>query len=127
MADSDANLTDHEWRLKMAAEGKALYIPGNTAEEMKAEMEERKMHEAVLEQRSIRLTKAEWVALDTAIPDIIGTMRDIKNVFVDLSYMEDLNQFNVTAMMRPRQPHVRQHGPGRHHRGLRPQRRRSAG
>jgi hypothetical protein len=38
----DAHLTDHEWRLKMAAEGKALYLPGKTVEEMLAEDEKRK-------------------------------------------------------------------------------------
>lgn len=30
---SDANLTNHEWRPKMAAEGKAIYMTGKTAEE----------------------------------------------------------------------------------------------
>lgn len=27
---SDEHLTDHEWRLKMAAEGKAFYLPGRS-------------------------------------------------------------------------------------------------
>lgn len=36
---SDEHLTDHEWRLKMAAEGKAIYVPGKTVEQVKAELE----------------------------------------------------------------------------------------
>lgn len=36
---SDAHLTDHEWKLKMAREGKALYVPGKTDEQVKAEMD----------------------------------------------------------------------------------------
>lgn len=35
--DPDADLSDHEWRLKMAAEGKAIYVPGRSVEEVKAE------------------------------------------------------------------------------------------
>lgn len=36
--NSDAHLTDHEWRLKMAAEGKAFYVPGKSVAEIKAEI-----------------------------------------------------------------------------------------
>ncbi|TCP43361.1 hypothetical protein [Rhodovulum marinum] len=35
---SDAHLTDHEWKLKMAREGKAIYVPGKTDEQVKAEL-----------------------------------------------------------------------------------------
>lgn len=35
---SDAHLSDHEWRLKMAAEGKAFYVPGRSVAEVKAEI-----------------------------------------------------------------------------------------
>ncbi len=38
---SDAHLTDHEWKLKMAAEGKAVYVPGKTEEQIMAERKER--------------------------------------------------------------------------------------
>lgn len=38
MTYSDAFLSDHEWKLKMAAEGNAVYILGKTAEEIKAEI-----------------------------------------------------------------------------------------
>ncbi|SMX50920.1 hypothetical protein [Maliponia aquimaris] len=36
---SDAQLSDHEWRLKMAREGKAIYVPGKTEEEVKARLD----------------------------------------------------------------------------------------
>ena len=38
---TDQHLSDHEWRLKMAAEGKAFYLPGKTDEEVAAERAER--------------------------------------------------------------------------------------
>ena len=44
-ADADKLLTDHEWRLKMAAEGKAIYVPGRSDEEVKAELRKRPLIE----------------------------------------------------------------------------------
>lgn len=50
--------------------------------------------------RTIALTNAEWSAIDTAIPDVIELLDDVRNVFFDLAYQEDLDQPGVNAMMR---------------------------
>ncbi|MFN3970888.1 MAG: hypothetical protein ACK4L4_05865 [Gemmobacter sp.] len=38
-AQDDALLSDHEWRAKQAREGRAIYVPGRTDEEIRAEAE----------------------------------------------------------------------------------------
>ncbi len=40
--ENDAYLTDHEWRLKEAAAGRAFYLPGRSVEVVKAELEEKR-------------------------------------------------------------------------------------
>lgn len=103
-AQADAQLTDHEWWLKMAAEGKALYLPGKTVEEMKAAMEERKMSEATLERRSIELKKAEWAALDMAIPNLIEVLHDTRRALEEygnsIGYSIDPGPTEVAGFMR---------------------------
>lgn len=94
---SDDHLTDHEWRLKMAAEGKAYYRPGKTvAESIAAETERR----TLLSRRTVGLTAEEWNCLDTAIPDIIELLHDVRNVFLDLSYTDDLDKPGVNSILR---------------------------
>ena len=43
VTDSDRRLSDHEWRLKMAAEGKAIYVPGLSDEEVKAKLKKKQL------------------------------------------------------------------------------------
>lgn len=96
----DAHLTDHEWRLKMAAEGKAFYLPGKTAEEMKAEKEAQRSALAKEHKVTISLTGAEIEALDTA-PDVIEELIHGLPPFFEL--MEDAERvdpgFSALLMM----------------------------
>ncbi len=93
----DAHLSDHEWRLKMAAEGKACDVPGKTLEEMQAAKVAPQTH---VSSRVVGLTDEEWSGVDTAIPDVIELLSDVRNVFLDLSYMEDLDQPGVNSILR---------------------------
>ena len=61
---------------------------------------EKTMHQAQKSARTIELTNAEWSTIDTGIPDVIELLDDVRNVFFDLAYQEDLDQPGVNAMMR---------------------------
>ena len=50
--------------------------------------------------RTIELTNAEWSTIDTAVPDVIELLDDVRNVFFDLAYQEDPDRPGVNAMMR---------------------------
>ena len=39
--DPDAHLSDHQWRMKMAAEGKALYVSGRDTDELRATLQKK--------------------------------------------------------------------------------------
>lgn len=58
-------MTDHEWRLKMAAEGRAFYRPGRSAEEVRAELSAPDRETITL---TITLRQAR--ALETAVVDL---------------------------------------------------------
>ena len=94
---SDDHLTDHEWRLKMAAEGKAYYLPGKTVSESIAAEAERQTRAVPC---TINLTEEEWRGLDTAIPDVLDVMSDVMNVFSDLSYADDLDKPGINSILR---------------------------
>jgi hypothetical protein len=96
-SDPNSHLSDHEWRLKMAAEGKAIYVPGQPIEELIAKEAERR---ASLTSRIVGLTDDEWNALDTAIPDVLEVIYDVRNVFRDLADMHDLDRPAVNSIMR---------------------------
>lgn len=100
MADTDALLSDHEWKLKMAAEGKAIYVPGKTAEQIKADFAAQAKQLARKSARTITLAVGDWRGLDTAIPDIIETLADVRNLFSGLACMDDLDRGVVHSMMR---------------------------
>jgi hypothetical protein len=92
--------TDHEFKTRMAAEGRAIYVPGKTAEEAKAA---KAAKAAALVQplpRRLILTKEEWSGLDTAIPDVIEAIADVRALFHDLAYSDALDQPWVNAAMR---------------------------
>lgn len=81
----------------MAAEGKGLYVSGRDTDALIAADTDRR---TLLQPRMVELTTEEWRSLDTAIPDIIELMNDVRNVFWDLSYTEDLDQPGVNSIMR---------------------------
>ena len=95
--DPDAHLSDHQWRMKMAAEGKALYVSGRDTDALIAAETDRR---TLLQPRMVELTTEEWSGIDTAIPDIIELLNDVRNGFWDLSYTEDLDQPGVNSIMR---------------------------
>lgn len=100
MTDFDAPLSDHEWKLKMAAEGKAIYIPGKTAEEIKAEMAAKAEGLARKSRRIITMTVGEWNAIDTATVDVMEILLDVRYVLNELAYAVDLDQPLVNSMTR---------------------------
>ena len=100
MTYPDAFLSDHEWKLKMAAEGNAVYIPGKTAEEIKAEMAAKAAALAQRSCRNITMTAGERNVIDTAISDVMGILLDVRNVFNKLAYADDLDQPWVNSMTR---------------------------
>jgi len=81
----------------MAAEGKAIYVPGKSVEEMLTAESERR---TIISRRTVGLTAEEWNCLDTTIPDVIELLHDVKNVFFDLSYLEDLDKPGINSIMR---------------------------
>lgn len=100
MPDPDKSLSDHEWKLKMAAEGKAIYIPGKTAEQMETEAAAEALRLAQVSPRTIELTEADWRALDTAIPDAIQMFEDAARVFMMLGYTDDLGPPEINSLTR---------------------------
>jgi len=68
-----------------------------TVDQLEAAEAERR---AGLSPRSIALTDEEWGVIDTAIPDVVEMMGDVRNVFYNLAYVEDLDWPWVNSMMR---------------------------
>lgn len=83
--DPDAQLSDHEWRLKQAAEGKALYIPGKSVEQMKAQMAAEAAQGQSLIPVAFEMAEVEFRALDTAIPDAMDLISDAGFAFATLA------------------------------------------
>lgn len=100
MTDTDDKLSDHEWKLKMAAEGKAFYLPGRSVEEVKAELAAGGKAKKDLSNRVITLSGQDWSAIDTAIPDTIEVLHDIRSLLHSMAYEEDLDQPWVNAALR---------------------------
>lgn len=46
MSDGLEHLSDHEWRLEMARQGRAIYVPGKTSEEIRAARAEQESRNA---------------------------------------------------------------------------------
>ena len=100
-SDPDEMLSDHEWKTKMAAEGKAVYIPGKTVAEVVRETAKASAEVNQTVSRKVKISAALWSELDTAIPDIIEMVSDVRNIFFDLAYQEDLDKPGINSMMRP--------------------------
>lgn len=79
---SEENLTDHEWRLKMAAEGRAFYIPGKTTEKMKAK--QKKKEDALNHPVSFSLTAGEMSRLAEAADEVPYLLGHVANIFAFL-------------------------------------------
>lgn len=116
--DPGAHQSDHEWRLKMAAEGKAFYLPGKSVEETRAGLfgdrgrddeyvtipilsrvfNASDVKEPVEPQDdtwlSINLSDEESDLIDTALPDAIDLIRDAGELLTFLSVGASLGHFN---------------------------------
>lgn len=53
-----------------------------------------------ISRRTVGLTAEEWSGVDTAIPDIIELLHDVRNVLLDLSYMANLDKPGINSIMR---------------------------
>ena len=73
--------TDHEFKTRMAAEGKAIYVPGKTAAESKAAREAEAARRAQLKPYSFELNEDQIDLLDTALPDACELITDAGQVF----------------------------------------------
>ena len=104
MANEEACLppyeSEHDFRLRMAREGKAIYVPGKTVEEWHAEQAAIRDALKAKTTRGIVLTEGDWSALDTAIPDTLEMVADVRNVFFSLAYRVDLDVPEVNSTMR---------------------------
>ena len=99
---TDEHLSDHQWRLKMADEGKALYIPGKTIEQVKAERKAAEEQAASLSARTIAMTGYDWDVLSTAIPDVVEVLHDLRNL-LEMSALADfigISKSQTASMMR---------------------------
>ena len=96
----DEMLSDHEWKTKMAAEGKAIYIPGKTVAEVVRQTAKTNADANHTVSRELALSNAQWSELDTAIPDVIEMVSDVRNVFYEIAYQEDLDKTSINSMMR---------------------------
>ena len=88
--------TSEDYRVKNAREGKVI----KTVAEVVEQMAKADAHKAQLETRELALSIAQWSELDTAIPDIILIVSDVRNVFFDMAYQEDLDKPGINSMMR---------------------------
>lgn len=59
--------SDHEFRTRMAAEGKAIYVPGKTVEEVKAERDARRSRTITLTLTAEQAEVFQRAAFDVAI------------------------------------------------------------
>lgn len=97
---SEDKLSDHEWRLKMAAEGKAVYVPGWSDEEVKAKRGAAGKADNRPSSRVITLSAQDWSVIDTALPDTFEVLQDIQRLLHSMAYQEDLDQAWVNATLR---------------------------
>lgn len=84
-------MANEDYREKNAREGKAIYVPGKTPEQIA---------EAELSSRKVALTNKEWSVIDTAIPDIIEMLYDFENLCTHLAYEDDLDALWVNSTVR---------------------------
>lgn len=78
---SDAHLSDHEWKLKMAAEGKAIYIPGKTTEQVKAEMAQKERARNEQCKCLVEMPFGTWQNLPDALSEAVYALRSAQAAF----------------------------------------------
>ena len=74
----DARLSDHEWCLNLAAEGKAIYIPGKSPEEWRADYERRSGKNTPT---SLPMTKFEANTIGGLIEILLEAVGKAENAF----------------------------------------------
>ena len=95
---TDEHLTDHEWKLKMASEGRAFYIPGKTTAQMKAEQAER------AESVTLMISAEQAAALISAtgnIPYLLhhcATLMEYIEVTTSMGHIDDNTMIALTAI-----------------------------
>ena len=65
--------TDHEFKTRMAAEGRAIYIPGKTVEEFNAEQKRKTKPKAI----TINLSEDDLTAILHALPNTFDLISDL--------------------------------------------------
>ncbi|WP_370226245.1 hypothetical protein [Pararhodobacter marinus] len=73
--------TDHEFKTRMAAEGKALYVPGKTDAEAKAARAAEAERRAQPKPLALDLSEEQLDALDLALPEACGLITDAAQIF----------------------------------------------
>lgn len=93
--------TDHEFRLRMAREGRAIYLPGITVEEVRAKAARKTKPKPL----TLGLSDDELDVLDKALPDLMALVSDAGRAFDLLAAGFALGHFDsddagVRALMR---------------------------
>lgn len=78
---ADEHLSDHEWKLKMAAEGKAIYIPGKTTEQVKAEMAQKERAQNEQCKCLVEMPFGTWKNLPDALSEAVYALRNAQDAF----------------------------------------------
>lgn len=99
------NETDHEFRLRMAREGRAIYVPGKTDAEVRAARTAEKARREAAHRLDLDLSLSELDALDKALPDLMALVSDAGRAFDFLAAGFVLGHFDsddvgVIALMR---------------------------
>ena len=90
-----AHETDHEFKTRMAAEGRAIYIPGKTDEEIRAERARREKPRPL----TLHLSEDQLAQLDTGLAGAAELIRDAGGVMEFLSSGHVLDTANVMDML----------------------------
>lgn len=78
---TDDHLSDHEWRMKMAHEGRASYIPGKTFDEVKVERMARDRAAVDAVAYSVELPAGLWADLPDAISELVYVLHHAADGF----------------------------------------------
>lgn len=75
------NETDHEFRLRMSREGKAIYVPGKTEDEIRFAQAEKAAQRSEPRSLTIELNDEQLDLLDLALPDACELVWDAAHIF----------------------------------------------
>ena len=97
---NDNHLSDHEWKLKQAQEGRAVYVPGKPDAAIRTEREERERKGA--KPVSVRLARAEASKVADVIEDRRTMLGQIADVLDFLHYemtggLEGCSELGISA------------------------------